>query len=748
MNVLFALVVVATGWLNAAAVRADPGEAFPRAEAASVGMDPAALESLGSVVRGFVERDEIVGAEVMVIKNRRLVYDEGFGFRDREEHEPMGTGGIFCIRSMTKTFVGTAIQMLIDDGKLSLDDTAAKWLPSFDNDKSRAITVRQLLTHTSGLALSELLGHSFDEFGSVRALADISGRSGPEHPVGEFHYSDQGADTLTAIIEAVTGAPAERFIETRVIDALGMTDTVCVLKKDDPRRTRACSLYLGTRGAWSRAARPSETGGIFPFFLGSQGMYSTPMDYARLLAIWSDGAGRGGGEGGARLMSQNAIRRGLTPVSPRVLQETNLAALSLWYAQLWMVYVNQMLGGDGMPTMGDVVAFGHNGSDGTYAWSFPGRDLMVLYFTQSRGQTTGPMFERGIQKILLDGDVTWRPERDEQAAGAGGAMKLDDYTGFFEPEDGGPYRVFYVHDGKLTIDIPAEYCGPLSPDPEKDCFALDAAPAVKVRFNRDEAGRVVAAKLARGPNENVWVRFTPPPPPALPSIDEVVKAYMAAHHSEALTRMKTLKLTGTIDIPARKLSGKVVARYRFPSFARIDVDYGARQETTVIRQGRMWRAAAGQPVREAVGGEREHAILMMPWALYGDWRESIPELTVVRRAEFDGKHLLSVRAVPKEAFPSRRLIDLSTGLLASVDTSLMLPGLGTVGVGTSFSDFREVGASGGEPGAKLPFKTEVEFSAPMLGTVTTKFEAAEPGVELGDELFEEPKPKSNKPTSE
>ncbi len=93
----------------------------------------------------------------------------------------MALNSIFNVRSMTKPFTGAAAQMLIDEGKLQLDDPVANYLPGFDNDKSRAITIEQLLTHRGGLPLSLLMDLNFD-YKNLFELGDAAGINGPIYP--------------------------------------------------------------------------------------------------------------------------------------------------------------------------------------------------------------------------------------------------------------------------------------------------------------------------------------------------------------------------------------------------------------------------------------------------------------------------------------------------------------------------------------------------------------------------------------
>ena len=153
-------ICIAAVWLAAfcATAAAQEAIAFPPATPESQGISSAAVRRLADEVEGYVKDGTIVGGELLVIKNRRTILHEAYGERDREEKLPMERGTIFNIRSMTKPLTGVAVQMLVDEGKLRLDDPVGRYLPGFDNDKSKAITIQQLLEHRSGLPLTNLIG--------------------------------------------------------------------------------------------------------------------------------------------------------------------------------------------------------------------------------------------------------------------------------------------------------------------------------------------------------------------------------------------------------------------------------------------------------------------------------------------------------------------------------------------------------------------------------------------------------------
>jgi CubicO group peptidase (beta-lactamase class C family) len=214
---------------------------------------------------------------------------------------------IFNIRSMTKMLTGASAQILIDDGRLHLDDRVSQYLPGFNNSKSGGITIAQLLTHRSGLPLSTLT--SLDEFADLYSLGNSIGAKGPEFtPGSKFWYSDAGAEALGAVVEVVSGVTLDRFVRERLLAPLDMNDTFYVTEPEAPL-DRFASLYVGTSGAWQKWWTPGEP--FYPFAWGSQSLYSTPRDYAKFLSmLMNDGTCQG-----SRILSEDAVDRILTPVS-------------------------------------------------------------------------------------------------------------------------------------------------------------------------------------------------------------------------------------------------------------------------------------------------------------------------------------------------------------------------------------------------------------------------------------------------
>jgi len=371
--------------------RAESQAGFAPATPESQGLSRDALDELAATVEEYVESGRIVGATLLVVKNRRTLLHEAYGWKDREEKIPMKRDTIFNIRSMTKPITGTAIQMLIDDGKLSIEDRVSKFVPCFEKEPLNAITIDHLLTHTSGLPFGPIMA-SFNQFDDIGAVAARAAQVGVSfEPGSAFQYSDPGSDTLGAVLAAATAEPIGAFFQKRIFDPLGMSDTIALVDPDDPRTNRIASLYVGQEKEWYRIWKP-DAPPLYPFTYGSQSVYSTAIDYARFLTLWIDR----GMAGGKRLLSEGAVERALTPRSP-MNYPNGFSGTTVHYGQMWMLYMDARSKGESRTP----VLFAHSGSDGTLAWAWPDEDLMVLYFSQSRGQKAGIELDAAVNRLLI-----------------------------------------------------------------------------------------------------------------------------------------------------------------------------------------------------------------------------------------------------------------------------------------------------------------------------------------------------------
>ena len=341
------------------------------------------IDQISQVVKSFVDQGKIIGGEILVLKDNRVLLHEAHGWNDRERKIPLKTNSIYRIRSMTKPFIGTAILMLYEDARLKLDDPVSNYLPSFKNEKSGEITIKECLLHKAGFEQTDMPA-GYWETGNLREAVDLLGKMGPPNEPGQyFRYSDKNSATLGAIVCEITGKPVEAFIEERILKPLGMHSTFSHFHPDSSWAERMNSTYRysgnGFNKYWDNTQQQTT-----PFFRASGGLYTTTMDYARFLQFWMDK----GVVGEGALLNKSTIDLAINPPD-RTIQGSH------GYGLHWELF--PPIPSDALP------AFGHGGSDGTLAMAIPSKNLRILFFTQSRGtRAIGEEFKPLIQRLYFE----------------------------------------------------------------------------------------------------------------------------------------------------------------------------------------------------------------------------------------------------------------------------------------------------------------------------------------------------------
>ncbi len=175
--------------------------------------------------------------------------------------------------------------MLMEQGKLSPSALVSQYLDSFDNDRSREITIEQLLTHTGGFEYQNL---GYNDHTDLRGFVDEIGEEGPVYQPGtRYLYSDRGASAAAALVTEISGMPVEDFIQDNIFVPLGMSDTFCNLSLNDTRRQRIASSYALESGQWYKFW-DNDNPQVYYYFRGCAGAYSTVLDYVKFLQMWSD----------------------------------------------------------------------------------------------------------------------------------------------------------------------------------------------------------------------------------------------------------------------------------------------------------------------------------------------------------------------------------------------------------------------------------------------------------------------------
>ena len=461
---------------------------FPYLSPENLGIHSTTLSNISQLIENKVENDEIVGAELLIINNRKTILHEAYGWKDIEDSIPMSINTIFNIRSMTKTFTGSGIQILIDKGKLGYDTKASEYIPGFNNEKSNNITIEQLLTHTSGLPVSII--KDFNESPSLLDMANAIGEYGPQFQPGEkFQYSDAGADVLGAIIEVISNNSLYDFLSQNLFIPLGMKNTYPITTKTDLRDNRVASSYGGSPGNWTRFWTPNDKP-FYPFPWGSQSFYSTPVDYAKFLVMWMD-AGKFNDN---RILSSRAIHNTLTPVFEFRLPVTEMEYSTgfpqnkVFHGQMSMLFCETNKNEEQQ-----VEVIGYGGSDGTFAWVWPEEDLIILYFTQTRN-FINPFpfkeFEYVVYKNLINPDWVDEVEIISQIYQPYIGVYITDFQGIKDSE----FEIL-MQNGSLALKIPGQPLFELNDPDEEGSWVFKLTNLVSVSFQENDSMRIESLTL-------------------------------------------------------------------------------------------------------------------------------------------------------------------------------------------------------------------------------------------------------------
>lgn len=184
-------------------------------------------DEIDRYVETQLQRQHIPGLALAVIRDGRIVKAGGYGFADLEQRVPVTADTVFEIGSMTKPFTAMAIMLLVEDGKLGLEDTAGKYLPALPS-AWKAVTIRQLLTHTSGIPdFEEVLGYGAyrNVWLAEKVIATVATRPMDFAPGTKWNYSNTGYFLLTLILEKISGEPYVSVVDKRILEPLDMTRT-------------------------------------------------------------------------------------------------------------------------------------------------------------------------------------------------------------------------------------------------------------------------------------------------------------------------------------------------------------------------------------------------------------------------------------------------------------------------------------------------------------------------------------------
>jgi CubicO group peptidase (beta-lactamase class C family) len=296
-----------------------------------VGFSSERLQRVHDAVQRHIDAKELSGVVTLVARRGRVAHFEAQGLMDIESKKPMPKDGIFRLASMSKPITGAAVMMLVEEGKIRLTDPVSRFIPEFKNlnkvavpkpggqpggaggrgaagaggrggaapefdivSASREITIRDLLTHTSGL-LSGGLGNSVANTLAPRTPADTLATYIPRlaavpldfQPGTMWRYSGQaGFEVLSRVVEVASGLPFDQFLKQRIFDPLGMKDTGFSPTGDGS--SRLVTMYRRANGGLERVENQNQNVSSV-YFSGAGGIMTTAADYLQFAQMLLNG---------------------------------------------------------------------------------------------------------------------------------------------------------------------------------------------------------------------------------------------------------------------------------------------------------------------------------------------------------------------------------------------------------------------------------------------------------------------------
>ena len=355
---------------------------------------PPSVKEIDEVIREYVEKGRASGAVTLVAHEGKVVHLSGVGVRDIGANKPMHRWTRFAIASMSKPITATALMMLEDEGKLSLDDPIEKYLPEFRDVKlrdgeepKRSPTLRDAVTHTSGIVGAQAFKGSLEDH-----VKEVASRQLGFHPGEKWQYGP-GVSVAGRVVEVVSGQPFEDFLQDRIFDPLRMKNTGF---QPDKKGLQNLAVIYQPEGNTKQLVEASNWISSFSEEDGpnpSGGLVSTALELFRFYQMVLNG----GKFGKKRLLSEEAVNKMLSPQIGGL--ETGFTPGNTW--GLGWCIVREPQGVTAMISKG---SFGHGGAFGTQGWVDPETETIFVLLIQrtNMGNSDASAMRGAFQKVAVE----------------------------------------------------------------------------------------------------------------------------------------------------------------------------------------------------------------------------------------------------------------------------------------------------------------------------------------------------------
>jgi CubicO group peptidase (beta-lactamase class C family) len=371
--------------------------------------------AIDALLREYTAANRVPGASALIMRDGKVIYRKAFGLDDVAAKTPLREDAILRIASQTKAITSAGVMMLYDEGKFQLDDPISKYLPAFRSPKVLAsfnpadssyttvparseITIRQLLTHTSGIsypvigskearaiyAKAHIPSGIGTPGGKLSTSMDALGQLPLMHQPGEKFSYGLSIDVLGYLIEVLSGQPLDQFLRTRLFEPLAMRDTYFYL----PQEKQPHLAVLYTEDATKQTIKMPVTGGLSPdypklagtYFSGGAGLSSTLDDYAAFLQMMLNE----GQYNGKRLLKPETVRLMTSNQIGEVMQGLNKFGLGFSIVTAKGAAQSGLSEG----------SFEWGGIFGTTYWVDPKEKIVALLYTQKYPNSYGDLADK------------------------------------------------------------------------------------------------------------------------------------------------------------------------------------------------------------------------------------------------------------------------------------------------------------------------------------------------------------------
>ena len=387
--------------------------------AEAAGFSGERIKRMDIAMNDWVEKGYMNGGAALIIRDGKIAYHKAIGYNDLDTKEPLQKDGIFRIASQTKAITSVAIMILFDEGKLLLTDPVSQYIPSFKKQSvlvkfnpadtsyttvpaSREVTIKDLLTHTSGLGYAQI---GSKEANAIYAKHDITAGLGVKnktlleamtklgelplmHQPGEKFTYGLNNDVLGCVVEIISGMSLDEFFKTKIFEPLGMKDTYFNIPASKAKRL--VNLYTekspgvlvkADAGMLNSAAASNYPLVPHTYYSGGAGLSSTLYDYGIFLQMLLNN----GEYNGKRILGKNTVRMMIT----NQIEDVNYANSNKF--GLGFQLVTEKSSGQ---TPAQVGTFNWGGAFATSYWVDPKEKIVMLFYRQLQARSRNDVVEK------------------------------------------------------------------------------------------------------------------------------------------------------------------------------------------------------------------------------------------------------------------------------------------------------------------------------------------------------------------